>query len=483
MKLIRGLNAMFLILTLSSLPFVAAGEGGGSVVGGGGGAFVKRSEIERLIFWDLSMVDPQFEDEPGEKYIMSAAGKAAHGEWVPLRKLKAHEILTKRLKLLGPAIGHLIARLKSVNAEEIPLIFTDLPISRVTELGIPSDWEENAYGAQAYPGAYFDARTRRVFVNVDIWNRAGLLSQAAMLLHEEIRVLQPYLLVSNENLQEIVARVFLGHADNVLDLLFLGLIDRRYAEDLLYEQILPLPVSPASSAGGAVPAASEVRQGVVDGFLGRVGEPVPVDTLGRGKLGESRKLSEVRTLRDERIWIEPTRCLSGLRSRQARQGSALTCDQRGLVRGSGALEFSFPEPLEKSLMVDAAFYVEPGPLKFAFEMDLIDSDTREHRRLPITFETDGDFVRVRYATAEPVEIPRGSFVRSSGVTVVRIRLGVEKDRVDVVLNPNTNPVTVASWPLALSREFFKGGWGFQMSSGVVLHHVAEDSYGGRGLRN
>lgn len=178
----------------------------GGVTGhGGGGTFIRR-EDGRLIFWDLYLHNPNIvDDQDGDVLTLSALGAQAKGEWLDYRQLRAAKFISARLLLWREKLD-CVVRASFLLRDRVPVFITSFSIPTFSEIELPRD---NARIASSYAlaGAFYEYSTNRVYIDLDVWNRAGLLSQAALLLHERMRHFQREFGMTNQDIQKTVYQI------------------------------------------------------------------------------------------------------------------------------------------------------------------------------------------------------------------------------------------------------------------------------------
>lgn len=216
MKTRLGLKLQLMTLAVTFCCSMAATAGG--LDGGGNGFFVRIPGSQRLVLWDLLVNSPSFsEDQSGDQIRLQPVPfqPQIKGEWIDYRKFKSFAYLKSRLALWSKKAPNLYGLLDEDGFAEgsgslsyrVLLIATRLYIQSVDEISVPAALPIDKL--KAYPSAYFDVGTGRVFLNLDLWNGAGLISQAAMLLHERMRGLQMGFYLSNDELQRAVYTILL----------------------------------------------------------------------------------------------------------------------------------------------------------------------------------------------------------------------------------------------------------------------------------
>ncbi|MGZ3650735.1 MAG: hypothetical protein ACXVB9_11015 [Bdellovibrionota bacterium] len=155
--------------------------------------FVRPGLSERIIFQDLSgPIVPTAESE-GDRIILPA-GEA--GAWTDFRALDSFRFLQQRLTAWSPSAPRFAALMRATALRQPDWIATSYSIQYGASAKLPGE---------AIAGAYLSKD--HLFVDVKVWNRAGLQSQAALILHEMLRANQERLQLSDGFLRRIVFRV------------------------------------------------------------------------------------------------------------------------------------------------------------------------------------------------------------------------------------------------------------------------------------
>lgn len=206
----KVIPALFLLI---ASPSFAGGSDTGHT--GGGGTFVKSPYSAHLVFWDLFEVNPRIMDnDAGDTITLSAQGQEDHGQWVDYRHFKSYQFLQQRLDDWARRAPRFAQLMRENDAHrDLLVIGTDLSIQKILELDVPA--RTLPYGGLAVPGAYFNYTNAHILLDIKVWNRAGLQSQAAMLLHERLRELQLRFQLSNAFLQELVYDVVMMEPEHV----------------------------------------------------------------------------------------------------------------------------------------------------------------------------------------------------------------------------------------------------------------------------
>jgi hypothetical protein len=279
---------LILISLFAHLPAFAAAKEGGSDGGhsGGGGTFI-RCEFPNLkrpqyFFWDLHAECPKHpgSERRGDRIRLSAEGEKAGGEWIDARKLKSYKYLEKQLKAWERWAPNFTKLMKEGLKQEINFIATHYSIQSVKEIQVPPGFDRE----RAVPGAYFEYGSQRLFVDLKVWNDAGLESQAAMLLHELLRREQERFQLKNATIQRTVRRVITrsgnwSTADMLREtFLFCDLIEDSAFESgrAKGERGESMPQESAKESAGEA-----IAEAVKDGILGRMELAVKPRSGGR----------------------------------------------------------------------------------------------------------------------------------------------------------------------------------------------------------
>lgn len=199
-------------------PSTAKAKAGG-VDAGGNGIFLSSPRSERLVLWDLYLHDQRFNDSQVGDQLTSNPGQV--GQWVDYREFRSFAFLKSQLKKWKGRAKNLIGLLnadsrfldEAKNPYLLLLVATSLYSQSLQEVSVPPDFSTE--GLLAYPAASFDSATGLIYVNRGLWNRAGLVSQAGLLLHERMRSLQVRFALSNADLQKIVFLLLTKSPDEV----------------------------------------------------------------------------------------------------------------------------------------------------------------------------------------------------------------------------------------------------------------------------
>ena len=186
---------------------------------GGGGTGVRISATSNLVFWDLYLANPNLQDSEAGDIIQLPIG--SESAVIDYRGFKSFEFLRRRMMLwkdkapLAAAVigsqGFLTPRRPKQNSElslSLSLIATRLFLRHLVEISVPANLATTA--KIAFPIAYInEPMSNNILLNVTNWNQLGLKSQAATLLHERIRYLQSYFVITNDEMQKMVAQIIL----------------------------------------------------------------------------------------------------------------------------------------------------------------------------------------------------------------------------------------------------------------------------------
>lgn len=233
---------------------------------GGGGTFVQSESSRGLVFWDLFLQNPQIrDDEAGDKITFDIPGFESVGfkaQWKDFSRFQAYRFLQQRLDLWKRRAPLLVRAVRKNEKERFRLLIaTSLSIQSILEIHIPE--RAKAHRGFAVPGAYFEAATNRIYLDVKVWNKAGRQSQAAMLLHERLREMQDFYGLSNELIQRIVYLVVMYSPESAEPAKYSE--DFRFIRDLnLPERILPFSLPPGTSRTDPLPFAFKEAQEAID---------------------------------------------------------------------------------------------------------------------------------------------------------------------------------------------------------------------------
>jgi len=198
----------------------------GGFDGGGNGVFISSSRSQNLVFWDLYVHAPNFADnQPGDQMVFRAPLRPQtpnQGEVIDYREFASFKLLKRRLALWSTRAKNLVSLIEAddfVGSAGTPdkyrliLVGTPLFVQVLNEIAVP-DWMLKKEIA-ALPGATYEEKEAAVYVNQQLWNQAGLVSQAALLLHERLRTFQIYFRLPNKDLQRLVSLIMLREPGSV----------------------------------------------------------------------------------------------------------------------------------------------------------------------------------------------------------------------------------------------------------------------------
>lgn len=248
------------------------GQDGGHT--GGGGTFLvcvdERTKKTFYSFWDLRSGCPKRQTEQrGDVIRLKKAWTPEQldrweevGEWIDVRKLKAYRHMLAKLRNWEYWAPNLNALMKESLKRPLRVLATPYYIAPLSELQVAYGYEN----VQVVPGAFFQYERERLYLNLEVFNAAGLDSQAAMLLHEYLRRIQARFGLSNFRLQHTVRKVILERADWTFadELRYQWLACRRLYDGAFGRKQdkgapAPAPVKPVSA-----------EEAVREGFYGRI---------------------------------------------------------------------------------------------------------------------------------------------------------------------------------------------------------------------
>ena len=190
----------------------------GGIDGGGNGLFVESPVSKHLVLWDLYVNNPLFSDPiPGDRiqYLNSPQNRESVGEFIDYRAFRSFAFLRSRLALWRPRAENLVRLIssggfapvspKGAVKYQLNFVATPLNIEAVDEVAVPVSLKDARI--RAFPGAYFDDSSGRVFINDILWDQVGQVSQAGLLLHERMRFLQLAFEIPNEEMQRLVSLI------------------------------------------------------------------------------------------------------------------------------------------------------------------------------------------------------------------------------------------------------------------------------------
>lgn len=214
---IRRLVVALLICGAMINPSTAKAKAGG-VDAGGNGIFLKSANSKQLVLWDLYLHDQSFNDSQAGDQIVLEPGESRRIDYRNFRSFAFLKSQLNKWKSRGKnLIGLLDGRSRFIDQEKNPyllmLIATSQYSQSLQEVSVPPHFPTE--GLSAFPAASFDAKTGNIFINSGLWNRAGLISQAALLLHERMRSLQVRFALSNADLQKVVYLLLLKSPSEV----------------------------------------------------------------------------------------------------------------------------------------------------------------------------------------------------------------------------------------------------------------------------
>lgn len=321
--------------------------------------------------------------------------------------------MEERFQKWKPALRFLTRALTKIEKAEgrgTKLLATNYSIQAVREVSRSYFDSATCDNAIAIPGAFFNYDSGVAFLDINVWNQATLHSQAAMLFHERMRLLQRYYPeFSNNELQEIVMQVM--------------------TFDPARKEIVPADQKFHPKRSLKAPRLREVPE-AQDLILEAVSQGVLGDQRGDQPLHATGDRNGVEDIGGE-VTIEPLNCERRVRELRARNSltGTLKCE-KGEIVGQGSmlfpmqLNFEFDIDLRIALLTDGA-QVDAEILKVG----------REGRGLHFTFTRKGQQVEVRIGSKQPViryvEVPR-----FKDLNTFKIALSKASRNIQVILNPH-----------------------------------------------
>lgn len=436
---------------------------------GGGGTFIVTDQNPQPFLWDLYLANPSHNKDlvQGDVIEISPTAEQDGGEWLdPAKVRRAADFLNARFELWKSQLPIIVGELKNDEEHDWNIIATKFKIAAVSELSMSSashpDWT-NPGNLLALPGAFTDYSTGVVFLDIGLWNRAGLKSQAALLLHERLRRLQRRYELSNANLQRIVATVILEepvsqpNEDGFFGKDWLGLKRENFPEPALQ------PVDTI---------AQEVAEAKRKGYIGtrQVSGPVRASGSKNRIPGENGDIE-----------IEPLSCDDTLPVLLPPfLHNSLQC-LNGDVVGSGLM--SFGNSFQKSVKIEAAAAFSSDGAKIAFDLfkDKLIHNWHSPSEL-VTFTRQGEnSIRVSVGTVNPVvkviQVDHPEKLHTFGVHASRTRKTIEAIVITADNGKTTKDVVIAEAPLPpihTSPLDFKPDsmlWTYTMSDGCATHFI------------
>ncbi len=212
----------------------------GAVGGGGSGLLVKSDKSSNFILWDIFKNDPNFQDNSkGDQLELSKNWSNKRAQYLNYKSLKSYQKMREKVLAWREFAPRFVNAIESIDflephiyknailpeySEVLPFIMTKLFIQRVDEVYVGSNETIeltkasvlNNLGNQViYPLGFYmaqDISDEKLksenynvdFVQIDLFNKAGEVSQGAFFLHERLRQIQFYDGLDNESLQRIV---------------------------------------------------------------------------------------------------------------------------------------------------------------------------------------------------------------------------------------------------------------------------------------
>ncbi len=220
-------------------------SGGGGADGGGAGTFVKTNS-NSLIFWDLFINNPNFiETEFGDQIQLYPGGSIRKflGQWVDYRKFRSFAYLNQRLNLWQNRAPNFVKMIKTdgfIDSQDLKrskynllFIASKYFIQNIDEIFVPQ--EINLKNISVLPTGFFQNENAYLFVTAQYWNQAGIISQAAFLLHERMRENQLRYSITNKDLQKFVYYILLKDPTEISQDQF----NDQYFANPAFEQTVP----------------------------------------------------------------------------------------------------------------------------------------------------------------------------------------------------------------------------------------------------
>ncbi len=191
---------------------------------GGGGTTVELPNSPYLVLWDIYALNPSFrETQAGDQIKLPTHQSGQFGGYIDYRTFKSFHLLQERLKLWSgraknflraldreayikdQSFSGLLSPTRKVNYS-LPILATSYYIPGANEIFVPQNFTPNP-NLEMVPTAMF--MSKHAVVNIDNFNRTGRISQAALFLHERLRMQQLDMYLTNEEIQKLVYQIIL----------------------------------------------------------------------------------------------------------------------------------------------------------------------------------------------------------------------------------------------------------------------------------
>lgn len=215
----------------------------GAVGGGGSGFFIQSPLSPNTLLWDIYLSGPGFIDgTPGDQISLDSKHKgdgisennastqgdiATSGgvstsfqvQYMNLTNLRSFQLLAMQVRKWSHVAPNFVKLIESGNFLSLfnshspndvilPFVKTNYNIKTINEIYVPEDQKGLPDDIFIYPTGYFWNQKNIVFVNIENFNKANLINQAAFILHERLRQIQEVDIIPNEILQKTVAAIF-----------------------------------------------------------------------------------------------------------------------------------------------------------------------------------------------------------------------------------------------------------------------------------
>lgn len=310
---------------------VQMNEGGNS---GGGGTSVRSQQSKALLLWDLIANNPIFsEPEVGDQISLSTSVEIQKVSYSNFKSFQLLKSMVDQIQFKNPNLFKIIANDNFLIGDgTLSLFATSKYVKNLEELFVNDSF--SAFDYVVFPLAYFDELTSFIYLNIDLWNQMGPISQAGFLLHERLRQLQLiYPQLSNEMIQGIVfyildreTSVLLGYKPN--------------DESLNFEK--QKSSFPPPSGDAYERFKQLVQLGVFINLKTPIRDP---KTIGRRNLNKTIPSGVI---------LQPENCsnlISGFESIHTTYRSKLYCSREGLLAGVGGIGFTSPY-ISKQVIID-----------------------------------------------------------------------------------------------------------------------------------
>lgn len=460
MKILKIIS-LFCLLVFPNLAPALSEEEGGLTDHGGGGTFISRDNSSQLIFFDLYLKNPSITDtEPGDTLSLTRAGSDTKGEWLDQRTLKSATLLQNRISAWAPRAPNLMQQLQTLIRSPLPIVITPLKIPTISEIAVPYDVYQKA-NVLAVSGAYFDDRTQIIFIDIESWNQAGLMSQAALILHETLRGLQVRYGFGNEVLQNLVYQILTQDPRD----------RKNFIPDLFFDPSMAdenaKPLRPGIASKHKTPAKLEIEDAIGRQVLG--------SWRAAGPLYPSGNWNEIPGSYD-RVYLSPLNCAENLYFfHKTNIEEPFQC-RHGVLSGVGGLLFAPSYEREPTISIGASF---SGKEK-EFSVDALKSQDGNFNASVKFHRGLGKRLRIKIEGEHPVE-KEIEMEYPLEANKYSVRISLERKVIEVYFQTYENSpensrfdMPTLSWniPDSLLNKVMNDDWGLTLGKNVSVRFIA-----------